>query len=57
MTVFETDRLYFDEVTVGEIQEVIDIESHKENRDYLWIGTDGIRIGCIYLWKYSTFAV
>lgn len=39
MTVFETDRLYFDEVTVGEIQEVIDIESHKENRDYLWIGT------------------
>lgn len=39
MTVFETDRLYFDEVTVGEIQEVIDIESHKENRDYLWNGT------------------
>lgn len=35
MTIFETDRLYFDEVTEAEIEEVIEIESHKENRDYL----------------------
>lgn len=39
MTVIETERLYIDEVTEEEIQEVIEIESHKENRDYLWIGT------------------
>ena len=39
MTIFETDRLYFDEVTEAEIEEVIEIESHKENRDYLQIGT------------------
>lgn len=39
MTIFETDRLYFDEVTEAEIGEVIEIESHKQNRDYLWIGT------------------
>lgn len=39
MTLFETDRLNVDEVTPEEIEEVIRIESHKENRDYLWIGT------------------
>lgn len=39
MTIFETDRLYFDEVTEAEIEEIIAIESHKDNRDYLWIGT------------------
>lgn len=39
MTIFETARLNIDEVTEAEIDEVIEIESHKENRDYLWIGT------------------
>ena len=39
MTLFETERLNIDEVTPEEIDEVIQIESHKENRDYLWIGT------------------
>lgn len=39
MTVFETERLCIDEVLEREIDEVIEIESHKENRDYLWIGT------------------
>lgn len=37
MTVIETERLYIDEVTEEEIQEIIEIESHKENRDYLWL--------------------
>ena len=39
MTIFETERLNIDEVAESEIDEVIEIESHKENRDYLWIGT------------------
>ena len=39
MTIFETERLYFHEVTEAEIDEVIEIESHKDDRDYLWIGT------------------
>lgn len=39
MTVFETVRLQADEVAAEEIGEIIEIESHKENRDYLWIGT------------------
>jgi len=39
MTVFETERLKFDKVTTEEIDEIIEIESHNENRDYIWIGT------------------
>ena len=39
MTIFETERLNIDEVAESEIDEVIEIESHKENRDYLWIRT------------------
>ena len=39
MTVFETARLNIDEAVKEEIDEIIEIESHKENRDYLWIGT------------------
>ena len=39
MTLFETERLRIDEVTPDEIDEVIHIESDKENRDYLWVGT------------------
>lgn len=39
MTVIETERLYIDEVVPEEIDEIIAIESHEENRDYLWIGT------------------
>lgn len=39
MTLFETERLYIDEVDESEINEIIGIESHSENRDYLWVGT------------------
>lgn len=39
MTIFETERLNIDEATLNEVSEIIAIESHKENRDYLWIGT------------------
>lgn len=39
MTVFETDRLNADEAVTDEIDEIIAIESHKQNCDYLWIGT------------------
>ena len=39
MTLFETERLYIDEATEAEIPELIEIESHEENRNYLWIGT------------------
>ena len=38
VTLFETERLNVDEVTPEEIDEVIEIESYKENCDYLWIG-------------------
>ncbi|MBR4861965.1 MAG: GNAT family N-acetyltransferase [Firmicutes bacterium] len=39
MALFETNRLYFEEANEEEIPEIIEIESHEENRDYLWIGT------------------
>lgn len=39
MTIFETERLNIDEATLNEVSEIIAIESHKENRDYIWIGT------------------
>lgn len=39
MRIFETDRLNIEEVENTEINEIIDIESDRDNRDYLWIGT------------------
>ena len=39
MTLIQTDRLNIDEAVEAEIPEIIEIESHPENRDYLWIGT------------------
>ena len=39
MTLIQTDRLNIDEATVNDIDEIIEIESHPENRNYLWIGT------------------
>ena len=39
MTLIQTDRLNIDEAIEAEIPEIIEIESHPENRDYLWIGT------------------
>lgn len=39
MTVIETKRLNIDEAEEADIQTVIELESHKDNRDFLWIGT------------------
>lgn len=39
MIICKTERLNIEEATEKEIKEIIDIESHRENRDYLWIGT------------------
>ena len=35
----ETNRLNIVEATEAEIPDVIALEEHPENRDYLWIGT------------------
>lgn len=35
----ETKRLNIVEANASEIDLIIEIESHKDNRDYLWIGT------------------
>lgn len=37
--VIETRRLNIVEATPGDVDLIIEIESHKDNRDYLWIGT------------------
>ncbi|MBQ8590420.1 MAG: GNAT family N-acetyltransferase [Firmicutes bacterium] len=39
-TLIETNRLYIREATEDQIGTIIDLESHPENRDYLWIGTE-----------------
>ena len=39
MCLIETERLYIQEAEDKDIPEIIEIESHPENRDYLWIGT------------------
>lgn len=39
MILFRTERLNADEAVKEDIGEIIEIESHKENRDFLWIGT------------------
>lgn len=35
----ETARLHIVAATEGDIDTIIEIESHKDNRDFLWIGT------------------
>ena len=35
----ETDRLFIDEALESDIDTIIELESHKDNRDFLWIGT------------------
>lgn len=35
----ETKRLYIVDATEADIETIIKLESHKENRDFLWIGT------------------
>lgn len=37
---FETNRLSIDEATLQDIPTVIAIESHPENRDFVWVGTE-----------------
>lgn len=36
---FETERLRVLRAQQGDIEDIIALESHRENRDYLWIGT------------------
>lgn len=35
----ETERLYIAEADENDIDTIIELESHKDNRDFLWIGT------------------
>jgi len=35
----ETKRLNIVEATPAEVEAIIELESHKDNRDFLWIGT------------------
>ena len=37
---FETKRLRIDEAEITDIPTVIAIESHPENRDFVWVGTE-----------------
>ena len=37
--IFETKRLYIEEANDIQINKIIALESHPENRDYLWVGT------------------
>ena len=37
--IFETSRLNIIEATDNELEIIIELESHKDNRDFLWIGT------------------
>lgn len=36
----ETDRMYLTEAGEEDIPAIIELESHKDNRNYLWIGTE-----------------
>lgn len=36
----QTERLFITEAEISEIPYIIALESHKDNRDYLWIGTE-----------------
>lgn len=35
----ETKRMHLLEATEDQIEEIIELEAHPENRDYLWVGT------------------
>ena len=35
----ETKRLYIVDATEADIETIINLESHKDNRDYIWLGT------------------
>ena len=35
----ETKRLYIMDATEADIETIIELESHKDNRDFVWIGT------------------
>lgn len=35
----ETKRMRIEEATAEHVERIIELESHPENRDYLWIGT------------------
>lgn len=35
----ETKRMHLLEATADQIEEIIELEAHPENRDYLWVGT------------------
>lgn len=35
----ETKRMFIEEADIGHVDRIIELESHPENRDYLWIGT------------------
>ncbi|MDF9867194.1 ribosomal-protein-alanine N-acetyltransferase [Bacilli bacterium PM5-3] len=37
--VFETKRLKVEKAVQADIEKIIEIESHPDNRDFLWIGT------------------
>lgn len=39
MTVIETKRMYLLDAQEKDIDEIISLESHPENKDYLWVGT------------------
>ncbi len=36
----KTKRMIIEEAGVSDISTIIELESHKDNRDYLWIGTE-----------------
>lgn len=38
-SMIETERLLIMEAVESEIDRIIELESHKDNRDFLWIGT------------------
>ena len=38
-TLITTQRLNIVEATKADVDTIIEIESHKDNRDYIWIGT------------------
>jgi [ribosomal protein S5]-alanine N-acetyltransferase len=37
--IIETQRLNIVEATIEDVDTIIEIESHKDNRDFIWIGT------------------
>jgi [ribosomal protein S5]-alanine N-acetyltransferase len=39
MGMIETKRLYIVDATKADIETIIELESHKDNRNFLWVGT------------------